>query len=78
MVIGNTGVDGVAIPLPERKGRYNLSFTPSEIAHMDKVADFIGCSRSQLLSFCFKYAYMHCFAPALAAGSMPESVAVYE
>lgn len=44
------------IPLKrERKGRYNFCMYPSDMRRIDELSRKLGCSRSELLLFCFNY-----------------------
>lgn len=42
-------------PVDGRKGRYNVSLTPSVVREMDAAALKLGCSRSELIEYCFHY-----------------------
>lgn len=35
--------------------RYNVALYPDDVAQMDSVARALGCSRSRLITHCFRY-----------------------
>lgn len=52
------------IGVPARKvpkRRYNLTLKPTDVELMDRVADGLDCSRSELLAYCFGYWFEHVY-----------------